>query len=214
MSQSVSQTSLPVIRPARTADVPRIAAIINDYAERGRMLHRSYAELYEGLRDLVVGETVVDSEDSELAGEPLVVGVVGLRIMWSNLAEVYALAVSPLYRGHGLGKRLVAAAADEARRLGIRRIFALTYEREFFDRCGFEVVNRHQSLPAKVWSECIRCPKNQACDEIAMVREFADVPDIDPIGGNTQEEYKVPAVELPVLSPRMVQLEISAPRIR
>lgn len=178
------------IRPARVADVPRIAEIVNNYAEQGLMLHRSHAELYERLRDFVV---VADDDD-------LVMGVTGLRIMWANLAEVYSLAVAPEARGAGVGKQLVSAMADEAERLGIRRLFALTYERKFFERCGFEVVDRHRNLPLKVWSECIRCPKNQACDEIAMVRVLEHVPDVAPMSNGTggASFYDVPILSEPV----------------
>ncbi|QNN25496.1 N-acetyltransferase [Planctomycetales bacterium ZRK34] len=178
------------IRPARVADVPRIAEIVNNYAEQGLMLHRSHAELYERLRDFVV---VADDDD-------LAMGVTGLRIMWANLAEVYSLAVAPEARGAGVGKKLVSAMADEAERLGIRRLFALTYERKFFERCGFEVVDRHRNLPLKVWSECIRCPKNQACDEIAMVRVLEHVPDVAPMSNGTggASFYDVPILSEPV----------------
>lgn len=183
------------VRPANVADVPRIAGIVNDYAERGRMLHRSHAELYEHVRDYQVAER---------AGA--VIGVVGLRVMWSNLAELYALAVSPEARGRGLGKRLVLSAVDEAEQLGIRRVFALTYERGFFDRCGFHVVDRHHALPLKVWSECVRCPKNQACDEIAMIREL-DVPEVTetPPQRVALEQY-----EVPVLSERIARIDSEA----
>ena len=170
--------------------MPRIAEIVNNYAEQGLMLHRSHAELYERLRDFVV---VADDDD-------LVMGVTGLRIMWANLAEVYSLAVAPEARGAGVGKQLVSAMADEAERLGIRRLFALTYERKFFERCGFEVVDRHRNLPLKVWSECIRCPKNQACDEIAMVRVLEHVPDVAPMSNGTggASFYDVPILSEPV----------------
>lgn len=178
------------IRPARVDDVPRIAQIVNNYAEQGLMLHRSHAELYERLRDFVV---VVDEDDQAM-------GVAGLRIMWANLAEVYSLAVAQEARGAGLGRKLVDAMADEAERLGIRRLFALTYERMFFERCGFEVVDRHRNLPLKVWSECIRCPKNQACDEIAMVRVLENVPDVAPMSNGTGGAtfYDVPILSEPV----------------
>lgn len=177
------------IRPATVADVPRLAEIVNNYAEQGLMLHRSHAELYERLRDFVV----VDDGD-----EP--VGLAGLRVMWANLAEVYSLAVAPAARGGGVGSKLVQAMADEAERLGIRRLFALTYERTFFERCGFEVVDRHRNLPLKVWSECIRCPKNQACDEIAMVRVLEHVPDVAPMSNGTGGAtfYDVPILSEPV----------------
>src|SRR5690606_23948784 len=91
--------------------------------------------------------------------------------------EVYALAVAPQWRGKGIGRRLVLSCVDEAEELGLQRLMTLTYEQRFFERCGFHVVDR-QNLPLKVWSECIRCPKNQACDEIAMIRELG-VPQIE-----------------------------------
>ncbi len=156
--------------------MPRLARIINDCAEYGLMLHRSHAFLYERLRDFHVAVAAGDPGGDGEAGEA-VVGVCGLRVIWSNLAEVYALAVDPTQRGKGLGRMLVEACVNEARRLGIRRLMSLTYEQAFFEKLGFAVVDR-QTLPLKVWSECLQCPKNQACDEIAMVRMLADVPDL------------------------------------
>lgn len=183
------------VRPASVGDVPRIAEIVNDFAERGRMLHRSHADLFEDIRDYQVA-----------ARKDRVIGVVGLRIMWSNLAEVYALAVTPEAQGMGLGKRLVLSVVDEAEQLGIKRVFSLTYEREFFERCGFHVVDRHAMLPLKVWSECHRCPKNQACDEIAMVREL-DVPEVT---GKTHGSVPLPLYDVPVLSEHIKVIERSA----
>jgi len=186
-----------VIRPATVIDVPRMADIVNNYAEQGLMLHRSHAELYERLRDFVVA---VDEQDE-------VVGVTGLRIMWSNLAEVYSLAVVPEARGQGLGRRLVEALVDEAERLKIHRLFSLTYERAFFERLDFVVVDRHRNLPLKVWSECIRCPKNQACDEIAMVRVIESAPDVTPM---TSGQGSLSLYDVPVLSEPIKRLERGA----
>jgi amino-acid N-acetyltransferase len=188
-----------VLRPARVGDARPIAAIVNDYAEQGLMLHRSLAELYEHLRDYQVAERSADGR---------VVGVVGLRIMWANLAEIYSLAVPPEAARQGLGKRLVAAAVEDAERLGIRKLFTLTYERRFFERCEFEVVDRHQNLPLKVWSECVRCPKNQACDEIAMMRVLEHIPDAAPAEPRSQEADR--HYELPVLSEAVRRLDRSA----
>ncbi len=160
---------MPTLRHAAVSDVPAMGRIINDAAEYGLMLHRSPAYLYEHIRDFHVA---VDEQ-----GE--VVGVCGLLIIWGNLAEVYALAVRSDQRGKGLGGKLVQACVKEARQLRIRRLMALTYEQRFFEKQGFAVVDR-QSLPLKVWTQCIRCAKNQACDEIAMVRVLEDVPDLVP----------------------------------
>jgi amino-acid N-acetyltransferase len=186
------------IRQAQVKDVPAMAAIVNDYAEQGLMLHRSHAELYESIRDFHVA----------VAPDDRIVGLCALRIMWSNLAEIYALAVVSESRGQGVGKRLVLTMVDQGEELGIKRLFALTYEQKFFERCGFHVVDRHQTLPLKVWGECVRCPKNHACDEIAVVREL-DVPDL----GATQDlPAHPPRYEVPVLSDLTISIDRSAGR--
>ncbi len=150
------------IRPARVEDAPTICEIINYYAERGRMLHRSLESVYEALREFLV------AEDDGGA----VVGCVAVDVYWGDLAEVKSLAVSPDRRGAGIGTLLVEAAIADATRLGLRKLFALTYEKEFFARRGFRTVRR-EKLPEKVWRECMACPKSDACDEIAMILNLA-----------------------------------------
>jgi amino-acid N-acetyltransferase len=149
------------IRPARVEDAPTICGIINYYAERGRMLHRSLESVYEALREFLVAED---------AGA--VVGCVAVDVYWGDLAEVKSLAVAPDRRGGGIGTLLIEAAIADARRLGLKKLFALTYEKEFFARRGFRTVRR-ESLPEKVWRECMGCSKSDACDEIAMILKLA-----------------------------------------
>lgn len=139
-------------------------AVINSHAELGKMLFKSYAELYEHLRDFAVYET-----------DGLIQGCVGLAIIWADLAEVRSLAVDEIFRGRGIGTELVKWCIQEARRLQIRKLMSLTYEQRFFERLGFEVVEK-ETLPLKVWSDCVKCPKNDNCDEIAMVRVLEEVP--------------------------------------
>jgi amino-acid N-acetyltransferase len=145
------------IRPAAVTDVPAICDLVNHYAERGLMLHRSRESAYESVRDFYVAV-----EDDAL------VGCVALSVFWSDLAEVRSLAIAPHRRGAGIGSRLLAEALRGAAGLGVRRIFTLTYEQDFFARHGFEVIDR-QELPEKVWRACLACPKADACDEIAMM---------------------------------------------
>ena len=153
------------IRPATLADVPAIHAIVNGHAERGVMLFKSWPQLYEQVRDFLVA---VGGDDGQ------VVGCSALAVLWRDLAEIRSLAVRESAIGRGVGRALVEATLGEARRLGIRRVMSLTYEDAFFAKLGFRVVEKGE-LPMKVWSDCARCPKRHACDEIAMVHELTDV---------------------------------------
>ncbi len=173
-----------MIRSATIHDVPAIEQIINTHASRGRMLFKSYAQLYEDLRDFGVYE-----EDDTL------LGCVGVTIIWADLAEVRSLAVAEGHIGRGIGRQLVEWSLDESRRLGIRRLMALTYEQAFFEKMGFEVVAK-EALPLKVWSDCVRCPKRNGCDEIAMVRTFSEIPDPDqPQATPTPRGVSIPVLE-------------------
>lgn len=186
------------LRPVTIADVPAAVGIVNEYAERGLMIHRSRAEMYSRLRDFVVAEE-----------QGQVIGVCGLRIMWANLAEVYSLAVAGDARGKGVGRAMVEAVIADARRLEIRRLFALTYERTFFERVGFEVVDR-RTLPLKVWGECIRCPKHEACDEIAVICELADVTDHGQAATPALEADGAYDVPVPRVTPAVLRVDRQA----
>src|SRR5207249_5997692 len=99
-----------MIRQATVHDVSRISEIINSHAELGKMLFKSYADLYENLRDFAVYEL----DDGQI------VGCTALAIIWADLAEVRSLAVDDRYRGRGIGSDLVKWCIAEARRLQIR----------------------------------------------------------------------------------------------
>lgn len=176
------------MRPARITDVPAIQQIINSHAELGKMLFKSYAQLYEHLRDFAVFEV-------EENGKTRVVGCVGVTIIWADLAEVRSLAVDREYIGRGIGRKLVEWCVDESRRLGIRKLMSLTYEQVFFAKLGFVVVEK-ETLPLKVWTDCVVCPKRDVCDEIAMVRELTDVPHVmAPTAIPTPRGVSIPVLE-------------------
>jgi len=149
------------VRNARIRDAKAICSLINFYAEHDKMLFRSMAEIYENLQTFLVAE-----RDGRL------IGCCALEVIWSDLAEVKSLAVAADERGKGVGMALVAAAVDQARQLGVPRVFALTLEPKFFERAGFAVVKKEE-LPMKVWSDCARCPKQDECDEIALIRDVS-----------------------------------------
>ena len=173
-----------MLRPATVYDVASIQRIINSHAELGKMLFKSLAQLFEDLRDFAVWEE-----------EGQVVGCVALTIIWADLAEVRSLAVDSACHGRGIGKKLTQWCIDEARRLHIRKIMSLTYERIFFEKFGFVVVEK-EALPLKVWSDCVRCPKREGCDEIAMVKVLEDVPIVElPAAAPTPRGVSIPVLD-------------------
>ncbi len=145
-----------VLRKAMIKDVPDMARIINSYASQGQMLPRSHHKLYQEIRDFVVA--VVDGQ---------VVGCGALHVVWADLAEIRSLAVTQDWLGMGVGRKIMEALIKEARSLGLPSVFALTYRQAFFERMGFHVVPR-ETLPHKIWGECLDCPQFPNCNEVAM----------------------------------------------
>jgi len=142
-------------------DVEAIHALVTEFARRDSMLPRSRAELYDSLRDYQVAVA---------AGR--VVGCGALVIAWKNLGEIRSLAVAEEFQRQGTGRRLVEACLAEARRLGIQRVFALTNHPAFFKHLGFVPVAK-ETLPHKIWADCIKCPKFPDCDEEAVAIDLA-----------------------------------------
>lgn len=149
-----------IIRQAVITDIPQIVDLIQPYVDDGTLLPVPVSRLYERIRDFIVAE--VDGE---------IVGCGSLMIMWHDLAEIRSLAVRKGHHGGGVGRRLVEMLIEEARVLGITRVFALTYQTAFFSKLGFQVVTK-ETLPQKIWKDCVHCTKYTHCDEVAMVLEL------------------------------------------
>jgi amino-acid N-acetyltransferase len=145
------------IRKAAVSDIKLIHKLVNEFAKKEEMLPRSLNELYEGVRDFFVCEQ-----------NGIITGICALRILWEDLAEVRSLAVKEEYRQRGIGSDLVKKCLKEARHLGLKRVFALTYHPEFFKKIGFEDIDKAK-LPQKIWGDCIKCPKFPECDEHAVI---------------------------------------------
>jgi amino-acid N-acetyltransferase len=177
ISEQVADNQLPLtVRKASMSDIHPLLDLINGYAAKGIMLPRTEFEMSENIRDF----TLVFS------GERLV-GCGALHFYSPTVGEVRSLAVHPDAKGQGIGRVLVEALEAEARQFHLHSIFAFTYVEKFFARLGFGEVERGE-LPLKVWKDCLRCPKFQSCDEIAVlkylvptVREMAPTDTSNPV---------------------------------
>ena len=134
---------------------------MNDFAKTGKMLPRSLNDLYDNLRDIFLAEE---------GGK--ILAVCGMHVLWDDLAEIRSLAVRRDRQRGGLGKALVRRAIKDAKTLGIRRVFALTYVPEYFRSAfGFRDIDK-ADLPHKIWGECMHCPKFPDCDEAAVIKDI------------------------------------------
>lgn len=152
------------LRKLTVQDVPNVAELVNGYANLGQMLPRSQHKLYQFLRDFV----------GAWNGDQLV-GCGSLALIWEQLGEIRSLAVLPEFRRRGIGKLMIDYLLQDARQLGLNRVFALTYQQEFFGSMGFRQVAR-ETLPHKIWGDCLDCPKFPNCDETAMIIDLAPQP--------------------------------------
>jgi amino-acid N-acetyltransferase len=146
------------VRKAVMHDIQPILRLINGYAAKGIMLHRTEFEMSESIRDFTV--ILADGE---------LLGCGALHFYSPTMGEIRSLAVAEDAKTHGVGRRVVEALVEEAQLYELDAIFAFTYVVDFFGKVGFHQVERG-SLPLKAWKDCLRCPKFQACDEIAVLR--------------------------------------------
>ncbi len=157
------------VRPARTADVRGIQALLEPYVQRRILLGKDLVLLYESVQEFVVAE----AEDGGL------IGCGALHVIWEDIAEVRTLIVSDAWLHHGIGRAIVAALEARARMLGVQRLFCLTFEVDFFTRRGFAPIGE-QVVDPDVYSQLVRSP-----DE--GVAEFLDLAHVKPNTlGNTR----------------------------
>jgi len=145
------------IRPAGVADGQAIYELVNIYGRQGLMLPVSQSSVYQAIRDFVVAEE---------GGE--VLGCGALQIAWGDMGEIRSLAVADGRQGQGIGRGIVRRLLEEARHLGLRQVFALTYQLPFFLRMGFQPTEK-EALPQKIWADCVNCVKFPNCDEEAVM---------------------------------------------
>jgi len=149
-----------MLRKAKLSDVEEIFNLIEFWAKKGKLLRRSLNYIYENLRDFWVYEE-----------RRKIVGACSLHIVgWQSLAEVKCLAVKKNFQKRGIGKSLVEICLKEAKELGVRKVFALSFEEIFFKKLGFRKIDK-KKLPSKIWGECVNCIYfPQECGEQAFIK--------------------------------------------
>jgi amino-acid N-acetyltransferase len=153
------------IRPATVQDVPAILEMVNRFAAQNIMLPRTEASVRQSIDDWLVAV----SADDRLAG------CGSLVALTDTLVEIRSLATHEDFQGQGVGGNLVLALVEMAREQDYEQVCALTLRTSFFERLGFEVVDRW-SISPKVWQACIYCAKFHHCDEVAVLMPLVDKP--------------------------------------
>lgn len=151
-----------IIRKAVIHDVDPIFDLIDSYAKDDLLLPRTHLSLYENIQCIRVVEN-----------DGQIVGAGSLHVLGKDLAEVRSLVVAGKAKGLGIGRKLVYNLIEEADKLGVENVFSMTYQVDFFKKCGFKIVNK-EDLPQKIWKDCMNCPKFLNCDETAMLIKVAD----------------------------------------
>jgi len=136
--------------------------LINSHARSNLILPRGPRYFYENIRDFVVAEVVGEK------AKPKIVACGSIHVLWEDIAEIRALVVHRRFWRRGLGSKIVRYLIEEARQMGIEKVFALTLEEEFFKKLGFKP-KKKEELPLKVWGECMQCPKYFKCDETGLI---------------------------------------------
>jgi amino-acid N-acetyltransferase len=148
----------PIIRRARTGDVKGIRRLIDVYSPQRRLLSKATVTLYEDIQEFWV---------AELDGS--VVGCGAIHVMWEDLAEVRTVAVHPAQRGRKIGHSIVSALLDQARDLGVKRVFALTFETAFFGSFGFVEIDG-APVPHPVYEQLLRSYDEGVAEFLALER--------------------------------------------
>ncbi|AWV36861.1 MULTISPECIES: N-acetyltransferase [Paenibacillus] len=147
-----------ICRNAVVEDVEPLYLMIEEYAQRGIMLPRSRQALTRQIDQFVVAEI-----------EGRFVGCGSLFKLGNDLVEIRSIGLNDEGKGKGVGSMILAKLVEEARNQKIPKVMALTYAVDFFLRNGFEVVQK-EIFPEKVWTDCVNCKKQHACDEIAVLK--------------------------------------------
>ena len=143
---------------ARLSDISLMQTIVKDEIQNGIILYRSDDEIATNIRSYIVAK-----EDGDL------VGYGALHIHTKELAEVRSLVIDSKSRGKGIGSDIVKKLIVEGKNLGLKRVFTLTYQKEFFEKLGFLEIEKESLPEQKIWADCINCKHFPVCNEVSLI---------------------------------------------
>ncbi len=141
--------------------IKEMQKLVEPEVQKGTILYRSDDEIAQNIRSYVVAKK----------GDKIV-GFCALHIFSQQLAEIRSIIIDKDHRGKAIGRNLVNFLINEGKALGVGAVFALTYEREFFQKIGFKEIEKDKLPEQKIWADCIKCKHFPVCNEIAFIKQI------------------------------------------
>ncbi|WP_416212888.1 amino-acid N-acetyltransferase [Pseudoglutamicibacter cumminsii] len=157
---TASKPSTITVRPARSQDVTYIRELVRPYAEQRILLEKEAVAYYEALQEFRVAEDA----------DGRIIGCGAFHVMWEDIGEIRTLAVHPDAAGQGCGGLLLEHLLQDARQLGIHRVFCLTFEVDFFKKHGFEVMDQQDAVAPEVFQELLRSHDDGVAEFLDLAR--------------------------------------------
>lgn len=146
------------ITKATLYDIPQMQQLVSNEIKKGIILQRSNDEVATNIRSYIVAK-----ENNKI------VGYGALHIHSPTLAEIRSLIVDSMYRGKGMGVEIVKNCLEEAKYLGVEDVLVLTYLPQFFEKLGFNEIEKTAIPEHKIWADCVKCIHFPKCDEISLI---------------------------------------------
>ncbi|MDR0984959.1 MAG: N-acetyltransferase [Endomicrobium sp.] len=146
------------IRSAKITDAREIYKLIEYYANKKEMLHRPISAIFEEIQEFIL-----------IKENNTMVGCGALHVSWEDLAEIRSLAILENYKNNGFGSKIVNELQKNAKSLDIKKVFTLSFKPNFFKKLGYEVISK-ETLPHKIWNDCINCHLFPDCGEVALLK--------------------------------------------
>jgi amino-acid N-acetyltransferase len=148
-----------VVRAATTVDIRPIAELIRPLVDARILLGKDLVVLFESVQEFTVAVNDAGA----------VVGCGALHVFWEDLGEIRTLSVDPDHKDKGVGHALLEELESQARRLGLTKLFCLTFEVGFFSAHGFHTQQVVDVAP-EVYAEMVRSPDEGLAEFLDLAR--------------------------------------------